>query len=139
MKRRINRDNVTKKEFVKNRAFGFLSVFLISITVFCTTMTVMGQEKNNGKTEKQEYRELERDYVKDIRGYLNEQGFENSGIALTKVLEADGSRAYTLQVHHRRIEGLPLPQKETLRESLEGFWGFFGTESTKEAVLTVIF
>ena len=131
MKTRMKRNN--------NKAFGFMAIFLISITVFCTMMTRMGQEKNDRKTQEQEYRELERAYVKDIRGYLNEQGFENSGIALTKVFEADGSRAYTLQVHHRRIQGLPLQQKETLRESLEGFSRFGGTESTKKADLTVIF
>lgn len=118
-----------------NKAFGFLTILLISITVFCTTMTVMGQEKSGRKTEEQEYRELERGYVKDIRGYLNEQGYENSGIALTKVLEADGSRSYTLQVHHRRIQGLTLQQKETLREELEEFWGFGGIEPA----ITVIF
>lgn len=139
MKRHMNRNNGIRKEFIKNKAFGLLTVLLISITVFCTTMTVMGQEKNNGKTEEQEYRKLERDYVKEIRGYLNEQGFENSGIALTRVLEADGSRAYTLQVHHKGISSLAAPEKEELRESLKNLSGFGGTESAQPAALTVIF
>lgn len=139
MKKRRNRNNVRRKEFLANRVFGLLTVLLISITVFCTTMTVKGQEKNSIRADEQEYRKLEQDYMKNIRGYLKGKGFENSGIALTKVIEEDGSRAYTLQIHHKRIQGLSAPEKEDLREALEEFSGFGGAGAGEGTAITVIF
>lgn len=105
----------------KRISFAITTLTLVLVTMFCTAGTVIGQGKDDVSVDEKYYREMERDYVKQVRSYLNDNGYENSGVALTKVLEADGSREYTLSVHHKRIERLEWAEQESLRETLKSF------------------
>ena len=49
------------------------------------------------------YREWERGIAEDIREYLGRQGYENSGVTLTRVTDEDGFREYTVSIHHSSI------------------------------------
>ena len=103
------------------RRFVWFTVLLVLITVFCTTGTVMGMEKENVKVDAKFYRQMEQDYVSQVREYLNDEGYNNSGVALTKVYYEDGDREYTLNVHHKRIEKLTSAEREQLRQQLLNF------------------
>ena len=103
------------------KRFVWFTVLLVLITVFCTTGTVMGMEKENVKVDAKFYRQMEQDYVSQVREYLNDEGYNNSGVALTKVYYEDGDREYTLNVHHKRIEKLTSAEREQLRQQLLNF------------------
>ena len=103
------------------KRFGTVTVLLVLIITFFTTGTVMGMEKGNVKVDEKYYRQLEQEYVRQVRTYLSDAGYDNSGVALTKVLYEDGSREYTLNIHHRRIERLTYTEQERLKEELVGF------------------
>ena len=103
------------------KRFVWFTVLLVLITVFCTTGTVMGMEKGNVKVDEKFYRQMEQDYVSQVREYLNDEGYNNSGVALTKVYYEDGDREYTLNVHHKRIEKLTSAEREQLRQQLLNF------------------
>ena len=102
-------------------AFLALTVFLVLITAFCITGTVNGQRKLEGYEQDVLYRAQENCMVQEIRDYLEQEGYKNSGVMLTRVLEADGSREYTLTVHHGRIEALSIEDREKLQRELETF------------------
>lgn len=103
------------------KRFGFITILLILLITFCTTGTVMGMEKGNVKVDEKFYKQMEQDYVRQVREYLNDEGYDNSGVALTKVFFEDGSREYTLNIHHKRIEKLNRMQQEQLKQQLTGF------------------
>lgn len=101
--------------------FGMVTVCLVLISVFCITGTVYSQSKISERELENYYREKEQKMVCEVREYLNQSGFENSGVTLTRVLEADGMREYTLTVHHGRIEGMDESGRENLKEELSAF------------------
>ena len=102
-------------------AFLAVTVFLVLITAFCITETVNGQRKLEEYEQDVLYRAQENCMVQEIRDYLEQEGYKNSGVMLTRVLEADGSREYTLTVHHGRIEALSIEDREKLQRELETF------------------
>lgn len=102
-------------------AFLAVTVFLVLITAFCITGTVNGQRKLEGYEQDVLYRAQENCMVQEVRDYLEQEGYKNSGVMLTRVLEADGSREYTLTVHHGRIEALSIEDREKLQRELEAF------------------
>ena len=53
---------------------------LIGITVFCISGTVHSSEKVERREREKYYREIEAEYVKEVRFFLNEEGYSNSGV-----------------------------------------------------------
>lgn len=100
------------------KGFVMITVLLILVTVFCTTGTVMGMEKGKADVDEKYYRQAEKEYVKEVRSFLKEAGYENSGVTLTKLIYADGTREYTLSVHHKRIGKLSLSEQDALRQTI---------------------
>ena len=99
----------------------------------------MGMEKDAARVDEKYYKQMEQEYVTQVRGYLQGEGYENSGVALTKVLYEDGSREYTLNVHHKRIEALSEVEQNALREVLAGFAGVEGQDGIGMESLLVVF
>lgn len=66
------------------------------------------------------YRDKERQLVKDTRDYLKEQGCRNSGGMLTRVIEQDGTRNYTVTVHHEKIDKMDGEARKNLQINLSG-------------------
>lgn len=98
--------------------FWAVTIILVIVTAFCCAGTVMSRTDFSGQELENYYRERERQLVEDAREYLRQQGYENSGVMLTRVVDADGSRDYTLSIHHGRIIGLSEEGQEQLAEGL---------------------
>ncbi len=109
------------KERRSTIAFMAVTVCLVLITAFCITGTVIGQRKLEGYEQDVLYRTQENCMVQEVRDYLDKGGYKNSGVMLTRVLEADGSREYTLTVHHGKIDALTDEGREKLQKELESF------------------
>lgn len=92
---------------------------LSMIIIFMTTMTVRSQSNIEVAEMERYYRDLETEMVREVRGLLNDKGYDNSGVSLTRVVEEDGSREYTLTVHHRKITQLSDEDKEALKLQLQ--------------------
>jgi len=98
--------------------FIIVTLLLILVSTFFITGTVQSQSaKNINETEKY-FRELEKEYVRDIRNYLNAQGYENSGVTLTRTVDEQGSREYQITLHHKYLEKLSAPEKESIFETI---------------------
>lgn len=99
--------------------FGAVTIFLILVTAFCCAGTVMSRTDLDQREMENYYREKEKELVSEARAFLSEGGFDNSGIMLTHIVEADGSRIYTLTIHHGEIDRMSGEERQQLLAELE--------------------
>ena len=92
------------KNSAKNITFIAATIMLVLISAFFITKTVQGQADDDAVVSEKYYQALEQEYVSEIRAYLNEQGFLNSGVTLTRVVDEQGSRDYQVILHHKYLE-----------------------------------
>ncbi len=103
----------------KNIGFVMTVLALVTVMVFCWTGVAMSRMRVNAQELEVYYQEMEREMVEDARMLLSERGFVNSGVMLTRVIDQDGSRQYTLTVHHGRISRMCEEDRQLLMEELE--------------------
>lgn len=97
-----------------------LTILFITITVFCTTQTVFSREADSVSAYSEQYFDaLEKEYVKTIRGILEDNGYANSGVTMTDIIEDNGEREYTVAIHHKRLDRLSECEKTELLSQLE--------------------
>lgn len=121
------------------KGFVLITLILILVTAFCTTGTVMGMEKDKLSVDETFFEEMERDYVYKVRQYLDAEGYCNSGVVLTKVMFEDGSREYTLNIHHRRFDKLEKNKQDELKSMLADMVDFSGQTTTVVGEILVVF
>ena len=66
------------------------------------------------------YQAKEKGLVEEVRDFLRGRGYTHSGVMLTRVVNGDGSREYTLTVHHGKIDKLNDEGRQMLMEDLAG-------------------
>lgn len=99
--------------------FWAVTISLIFVAAFCCAEKVKGRENLNAQDRR--YREMEEELVSGTREILRAQGLENSGVMLTRVVETDDVRQYTLTVHHGRIDRMCEAERAALMVELEAF------------------
>ena len=112
---------------MKRYRFYMISIVAIAIIFSFATMTVNGQGERNIAMEREYYDELEDAYMLHLREVLEQKGCYNAGITMTKVYEMDGTRTYTVQIHHKRMDRLSYNEKILLQNELDMI--DFGDES----------
>lgn len=103
---------------MSGRRFGILTVLLVLIILFCMKGTVMSMGNAQRAEEDYRYQALEQEYVAAAREYLNEQGFDDCGVMMTRVTDEGGSREYTVRIHHRRLQRMSPEEKDILEDRL---------------------
>jgi len=98
---------------------GFLVVISVIVLLVGLNMTVKSQERSHVKVDEKAYHQLEKEYVKQIRNYLNTNGYKNCGVTMTKVYEEDGSHSYKVELHHRYFDSMSSCEQAELFENLE--------------------
>ena len=99
-----------RRETVSNIAFYVTTAMLILIIGMCVGGTVKSGGRN--ETQRIENRVQEQQLLTQMRQYLNENGYRNSGVTLTYVTDEDGSCDYTFTIHHKKIDAMS--EEETL-------------------------
>ncbi|MBD5493891.1 MAG: hypothetical protein HDR12_05805 [Lachnospiraceae bacterium] len=102
----------------KNNFLTAASIFLIFVILFCSTETVMSQNKTDDRRTRQYYAAMEEEYRTNISQVLNEKGFVNSGVNIRWVSDGDGTRTYTVIIHHIRLNTLDDNVKDELLHEL---------------------
>lgn len=103
---------------MKGYRFYIVAAGLILVILSMVTMTVNAAESKKKQHENRYYEEIEEAYVRQLRCTLTEKGYRNAGVTMTKVFLEDGSREYTVKLHHRRMEKLSMDEKSELLEEL---------------------
>lgn len=110
----IGRDEIP----MGKRLFGSILLLFTGIIIFCSTQTVQSREQGSQMIEERYYDEWEAQYMAQMKQLLTKQGLTNSGITMTKIKEADGSRLYEVAIHHRRTGRMSTEQREALLTEL---------------------
>ena len=108
----------------------------ISLVVLLTLIggcTVSGQSKERAAERERYLARQEFVLAGELRVYLDGVGYENSGINITHMTDAEGRRSYSVMIHHRDITELDeLGQRELAQqlqqviaqgESMDGYEG----------------
>ena len=102
-------------KLLKNISFTvIISVILVLVAAFCICGTVLSQSDSQHLIDEKYYRAIEQTYLQEVRTFLEEEGYRNSGVMMTKVIEADGSRSYTVTINHGRIDRLSIAEQQSL-------------------------
>ena len=114
IRKRKDNEDLIMRSTTKNITFIAATFILILISAFFMTKTVRGQVDHELAACEKYYQVLEQEYVSEIRAYLNEQGFENSGVTLTRIIDEQGIREYQITLHHRYLEKLSTEDRDAI-------------------------
>lgn len=104
-----------------NIGFGAVTMLLVLATTYFCVGTVFSRTDLSRRELENYYYEKEQELVREARQFLDGEGYTNSGVMLTRVVDSDGSRSYTLTVHHGRIDGMGEEDRGLLLVELEKF------------------
>ncbi|MBP5197958.1 MAG: hypothetical protein J6033_02785 [Lachnospiraceae bacterium] len=96
------------------------TIFFVFIAIIAISITAKSHENKVTYKEEQLTAAMEKTMVREVREYLSEEGYENSGVMLNKVYDEDYC-VYTLSVHNKKIADLSDDNRQKLIEGLSGF------------------
>ena len=105
-----------RRQAVSNVAFYVVTVVLILIIVLCVGGTARSESRD--EAQRVENRVQEQQLLTDVRQYLKDNGYANSGVTLTYVTDADGDPEYTFTIHHKRINDMSEEEREAFSAEL---------------------
>ena len=117
--RREYRERRLSDRVAKDAAFVLFSVMLVLCLALFISETVISQTEGNITVDEKHIQVLEQEYVSEIREYLDAAGYRNSGVTLTKVVDTDGSRSYSVTLHHKGLHKLEQAEQEALFQKVE--------------------
>ncbi len=89
---------------------------LIIVLSCCMKIRARGAEGRINDICNDYYKAIEKEYVAGVRAKLDERGFDYAGITMTKVVDVDGVFAYTVDIHHKRIDKMDEYEKQQLSD-----------------------
>ncbi|MBR6382675.1 MAG: hypothetical protein IKS56_01710 [Lachnospiraceae bacterium] len=78
------------------------AVIIISVVLSVSVKAYANDKK--GREYREAVERSEAEYVKDVREYLNDYGFKNAGVNLTKEYDENRNVTYKLVVNHHSFE-----------------------------------
>ena len=103
---------------MRGKIFGVVTVLLVFIIVFCVKGTVTSKESDGRGKKNRYYAVLEQEYLDRARQLLEEQGLRGCGVNIRWVANVDGSREYTILLHHRKLNRMTEDEKLVLTDML---------------------
>ena len=103
---------------MKRYRFYLITVLVIFTLFSIITVKVNGQGERDFASERQYYEQLEEEYTQRLVDLLEGKGYRYAGITMTKIYKEDGSREYTVLIHHKRINQLSDGEKILLQNEL---------------------
>lgn len=105
-----------RKQRISNIAFYVTTVILTVIILLCAGGTVRSENRDEARHIEIEIQEQQ--LLTQMRQYLNENGYRNSGVTLTYVMDESGNCEYTFRIHHRRIHKMSEEELEAFSAEL---------------------
>lgn len=100
----------------KISAGTIITIVLVLLAALCMAGTAFGKDQETDRERQQYYLETERDYRKEICGFLEEKGYRNSGVTVNRIWDENGELSYQVTIHHGKIEKLDAEEKQALLE-----------------------
>lgn len=105
-----------RKQRISNIAFYVTTIILTVIILLCAGGTVRSENRNEARRIEIEIQEQQ--LLTQMRQYLNENGYRNSGVTLTYVMDDNGICEYTFRIHHRRMNQMSEEELEAFSAEL---------------------
>ncbi len=104
-------------------------IFFLTVIFLCgCSIQAAGQEKKQSRQDEQHYQAMEKEYRNGLKEFLNQAGYRNSGINMTKVItpkevaagttEESETRTYMVGIYNKKINQLDHREREKLMTDL---------------------
>lgn len=100
------------------KLFGAVTALFLLVIIFCVKGTVTSRESEERGKKNRYYAVLEQEYRDRTRQLLEEQGLRDCGINIRWVANVDGSREYTILLHHKKLNRMTEEEKSVLTDML---------------------
>ena len=107
-----------QKEVFHTITFATATIALVAVIAFSIAGTVISQTDIGEQEQEAYYRAQEKELLEETKAYLTELGYKNSGVTLTRVVDASGRREYTFTIHHGKIDRMSEVEREELAKDL---------------------
>jgi hypothetical protein len=102
----------------QNRSFVVITVVLILAILFFARGTAFSKEQSGRAETNRYYAVLEEEYLRRMKDMLEKDGYDNCGVTVTWVAAEDGSREYTVCLHHRKLQKLSRQEQTVMIDRL---------------------
>ena len=109
---------MTYRRNTKSIVLIVVALVIAVVTFITTSITVTCCKKGAASDNAAYYHQLEQAYVKEARKVMNEQGYFDAGITMTRRMNETGERIYTVKVHHNRLNSASSEKTNELMELL---------------------
>ena len=109
---------MTYRRNTKSLVLIVVALVIAVVTFITTSITVTSCKKGAASDNAAYYHQLEQAYVKEARKVMNEQGYFDAGITMTRRMNEAGDRIYTVKVHHNRLNNASFEKTNELMELL---------------------
>ena len=109
---------MTYRRNTKSIVLIVVALVIAVVTFITTSTTVTSCKKGAASDNAAYYHQLEQAYVKEARKVMNEQGYFDAGITMTRRMNEAGDRIYTVKVHHNRLNNASFERTNELMELL---------------------
>lgn len=111
-------EDMTYRRNTKSIVLIVVALVIAVVTFITTSITVTSCKKGAASDNAAYYHQLEQAYVKEARKVMNEQGYFDAGITMTRRMNEAGDRIYTVKVHHNRLNSASSEKTNELMELL---------------------
>ena len=111
-------EDMTYRRNTKSIVLIVVALVIAVVTFITTSITVTSCKKGAASDNAAYYHQLEQAYVKEARKVMNEQGYFDAGITMTRRMNEAGDRIYTVKVHHNRLNNASFEKTKELMELL---------------------
>ena len=101
-------------DLTKTIIFLATTILLVAFSVLCITGTVMSKTDFSEQELESYYHEQEKELLCQTKEKLQDLGFTNSGVTLTRVVDEVGNREYTFTIHHKKIDKMNMEERTEL-------------------------
>lgn len=115
----VNREKRKNKKKQRTLLYVAITVLLVLTVSMLWSMEAESRTQAAMLFDNSMYEEKERSFKEEVTSVLQEYDCMNSGVALTRVVDLDGSRQYKLQIHDRRFGLLDEARMEQLSTALD--------------------
>ncbi len=107
-----------RKEDVNHvKRYVLVALIVFSTVFWCTNIRAKSANERAERYSEGQYQQFEKTYMEQIKNTLNEYGYVNSGVTMTRMSLDNGTRCYFVEVYNRLLDGKE-ERQEVLRSAI---------------------
>lgn len=109
----------TLYSYTKEILFYSICLLFCMLIVFCTSEIVKELfVEQMVSAEDQYYNQLDGIFLQEIKLKLQENGYVNTGVTLTKVIEEEKEIIYQIRIYNKKLNNLSTEEQSSLKEDI---------------------